>query len=316
VEAQTMQKLLQKQSADPILLKLLYLAFTEWRTIKEPRRPTFIPPPYHHLFKLQSEIGWNQVIAGRMCTTWSEIHDNNPATSSNGDAWMISAIRIMWTCLYSAWKHRCTTKHGTDATTRREQALLRLRPEVEELYKEYDNLEHLDRRILNKPIAELLQLPTNIIENWIFKAKPNIKASLARAKRNREKQHLPIYKLFQSINTNKKSNDTLELRYKRATATAPINEPTPKDSRALQTAASKPQRANINTIKDLRPPTKQNHAMKSFKKVITRAKQTAAITSTQTRYISQIMTTYFTKKEKPAEPEPVIPEPKSDDRPP
>jgi hypothetical protein len=88
----------------------------------------------------------------------------------------------MWQQLYILWKSRCDYHHGTDQQTKREQALLRLQPQVEQLYEAIPQLELQDRRIFSKSSDDLLLLPISNIENWIFKAKPLVKAGIIRAR--------------------------------------------------------------------------------------------------------------------------------------
>jgi hypothetical protein len=119
----------------------------------------------------------------------------------NGVTWAISTIRQIWNQLYLIWKARCDYHHGSDNQSQREQSLLCLQPLAEQLYATSSQLDLQDRRIINKPLEDLLKLPTSNIENWIYKAKPIIKASLLRARIKASKSHLPIHHLF-----NKPSN--------------------------------------------------------------------------------------------------------------
>jgi hypothetical protein len=146
---------------------------------------------------------------------------------------MISTIKQIWHCFYTVWKQRCQTKHGTDAHTKRAQAMLRLQPQIEALYSEHDNLEFMDRRILNRPINELLQLPTATLDAWVYKATPTNKAGLIRARTNRARQHLPIFQIFQTAQ-------------KRAMLTAA---PSNKPIRAQQTSTTN-QQPPINNPSD------------------------------------------------------------------
>lgn len=197
--AQQVQQAHKQHPIDPVLKKLLYLAITEWRTTASPPIPDFIPVAYHQLFKSQSAIGWNHIINGRFSNEWTAVHDNNPATTTSGDTWLIVTIKSIWHANYHIWKHRCDTNHGTDAESKRTQALLKLRPQVEQLYAQQQFLELQDQRIFSKPIAELLESPTSTIENWVYKAKPLIKRGIHRANINTKKQHLPIHPYFYKV---------------------------------------------------------------------------------------------------------------------
>jgi hypothetical protein len=67
-------------------------------------------------------------------------------------------------------------------------ALLRLTPQVEDLYQQIPTIPETERHIFQKPKEETLGLPLFTLENWIFKAKIRIKASRAREARKLIKQ--------------------------------------------------------------------------------------------------------------------------------
>lgn len=119
--AQTeLEKKLTTTTADPILLKLLILAFTEWRTQDHPKIPPFITGAYIKLFQQQSKIGWTHVLQGRISTEWVRIHDQraqHTKVKRNGVQWFSAAIGSIFEKLYCVWKCRCAAQHGIDHTT-------------------------------------------------------------------------------------------------------------------------------------------------------------------------------------------------------
>jgi hypothetical protein len=64
-------------------------------------------------------------------------------------------------------------------------ALLRLTPQVEQIYQEKSTIPSTEQHIFQKSKEELLELPTFALENWIFKAKIRIKASKKRESQKR-----------------------------------------------------------------------------------------------------------------------------------
>lgn len=70
-----------KIDIDPILNYYLYLALTQWKTNPHPPQPEFCTGKYQQLFKKQSAIGWDQIMAGRLTTEWVDNSRTNTTTS-------------------------------------------------------------------------------------------------------------------------------------------------------------------------------------------------------------------------------------------
>jgi hypothetical protein len=378
-EAEQIHQHINQQISDPILLKLLHLAITEWRTQKSPPVPAFIPPAYHQLFKSQSAIGWNQIVNGRFSTDWITIHDQNPATRSTGETWLIITIKALFQSVIRIWKARCNMNHGIDTESKRAQALLRLQPIVQQLYEQKNKLELPDQRIFSKSIDSLLEAPASIIENWIYKAKPLVKQGVHRANTNAKRQHLPIHSFFKTarittvqtvqntqlnpdrstlitntshteleqepvLSTNEQPRAETRAKQTAATRTKPtvakgakpkatktkskLTATRPKSirhhqkstNRAQQTAARRAQptaEADINATRAQQPAALRVQPTAEADLPEPRAPQTAATTRKHSKYIPQLLTTFFKKLTTiPEPPNPVIPQPKSDDRPP
>lgn len=78
---------------DPILLYLLTMSITEWKTIQQPSIPSFLCiETYITLFQEQSKIGWNQIIYGRFTKTWVDIQNQYGEHNDNGIQIISTAI--------------------------------------------------------------------------------------------------------------------------------------------------------------------------------------------------------------------------------
>jgi hypothetical protein len=174
---------------DVKLLCLLTLAITKWRTTKSPPRPDFLTPNLYALFDTQSQIGWDQIILGRFSKKWIFSTEQDNVTNT------AYIIRTIWYQAHEVWLNRCSRSHGIDSYSKSKMALLRLTPQVEQIYKEQPNLMSTDQYIFKQTIEETLNLPTTHLNNWIFKAKKKISKSKEQKKRTK-KNHLPPHPFF------------------------------------------------------------------------------------------------------------------------
>jgi hypothetical protein len=128
------------------LLKLISLAITHWRTTCTPDTPTFLHPRFHHLFKSQAKIGWNQIINGRFSSKWIEAIASECSHPTN---WLAYTISQIWHQTFEVWKIRCDKNHGTDHKTQHSRAILRLTPQIEAIYEQQstseDHATHLQK---------------------------------------------------------------------------------------------------------------------------------------------------------------------------
>jgi hypothetical protein len=187
------------KNIDNTLIQLITLSILEWRTTKSPARPQFLQPQYHQLFHAQSLIGWDQIIQGRFSTQWQRLQQQiNPKIPVT---WISFTIRTIWYYVYDIWKFRCNTNHGSTPQNRRQRALLRLTPKLITLYNHQNDIDPIDKNIFEKTQEEMLQLPTHILEKWIYKAHIRITDSIKRQKQKTRQNHHPILTYFYRIVT-------------------------------------------------------------------------------------------------------------------
>jgi hypothetical protein len=275
---ETIQKKLHNysKSIHPTLIKLLTLSITEWKTISQPPRPSFVQPQFYQLFESQSRIGWNHVLYGRLTTHWSS---SQYAIDSTTPTWISYAIRQIWSQFHVIWKYGCDTNHGINKEDKRRRALLHITPKIQHLYSQQDQISPNDSQIFDTPISELILLPTQTLERWIFTASRRIKESIKR-QQIYTKQHLqPIRNFFQRVIPHIPVNP----RHRVINCSRTITNPT----------------TNHNT----QEPTEEQH------------QQNNQIQRIAPRYTTRSILNYFQTTQHES-PDPVIPVPQSDYRPP
>jgi hypothetical protein len=142
------------------LFNLLKLSITEWQTTTCPTMPGFLHLSFQYLFQRQLQIGWNQVIQGRLVKAWSTL-PNQPDIDDQTITYMIKQILSE---IYS-WTIRCNRNHGTDSTTKRQRAMVRLQPQLQEIYNKNDIPCNTESHIFKLSFSsDTMKLPTSTLE--------------------------------------------------------------------------------------------------------------------------------------------------------
>jgi hypothetical protein len=197
---QQLQDRIQKYNKhlNKIIIKLIILAITEWRTTPHPPRPSFVTPQYYDLFQQQSTIGWNQIIHGRFATTWNTLQTS--FSTKVPINWLTYIIRTIWHNMYEIWKHRCNVNIGITPNDKRQREILRLTPKIQSLYNKINLVSPEDIDVIfNHTYDEMLLLPPHTIDKWIYQAESRIAASIKRQKQQTITTTHPIKKFFQRI---------------------------------------------------------------------------------------------------------------------
>jgi hypothetical protein len=165
----SLQKRISKQpQVHHYLIKLIILAFTDWKTTEHPVSPTFLQHKFHTLFHQQSSIGWNHIIYGHFSKEWLQAVNPNTRISKK---WITHVRREIWSHIYEVWKSRCDQNHGPDTSSKHIKAMLQLQPQVVEIYNSQSTAEPSEQYIFQNPIQKTLQMPIAAIETWLFKAR-------------------------------------------------------------------------------------------------------------------------------------------------
>jgi hypothetical protein len=163
------------------IIKLMILAITEWRLTPHPPRPSFITQPFYNLFQQQSTIGWDQIIHGRLSSSWNSLQRSFSQKAPT--TWLPYMIHTIWYHSYKIWKHRCNVNIGITPQDKWQRELLRLTPKIRSLYNKISQIAQSDvETIFNYKYEEIILLPTSTIEKWIYKADIRIAASIKRTR--------------------------------------------------------------------------------------------------------------------------------------
>jgi hypothetical protein len=218
--AQTCAKL----QTDPILTQILSIGFRNW-TQNAPfywdnTRP--LPPKYWTLIQQQQEIGWRQLLSGRMTKEWSRLQADydhiqklrrldgvhalpgcgGAAASSimlprTGTQWTSVIITEIWRLWEEAWTQRNASVHGLDRESRayhlREKDTLRLRT----IYQHRTDYEPSVQELLYDTVEEHLHTSTsNAIHNWLQVHETTFIQSLKKVKKRALRGMRSIYSYF------------------------------------------------------------------------------------------------------------------------
>jgi hypothetical protein len=113
--------------------------------------------------------------------------------------WLSHTIRTIWHLVSKLWKHQCDINNGTTPDDKRQRALQRLTSKIHSIFEKQDQIDPSDKHIFDKSCDQILQMPTNRIERWIFKAEIRIKESIEQNKQNTQRTTYAIQHFFQRI---------------------------------------------------------------------------------------------------------------------
>jgi hypothetical protein len=184
-----------KLAIDPVLIRLIIYALTEWRLQQELIVPAFLPQTYLLLFQQQSKIGWNQIMKGRLTHRWV-YHQDMYAPNNQGLTKLSLLVTTIYTEIYKIWKNRCDIQHGKTQADIDDKTKYQIEPRVQALYATRTRLNYLDQLQFDTPIAEIMALPVNHLEHWLQRTTKIVKASLKRARHQDQLQMRPLQFYF------------------------------------------------------------------------------------------------------------------------
>jgi hypothetical protein len=132
--------------------------------------------------KDQNSIGWGRMYSGQISQDFQTVHNaerphgshDRHANAATLSDWASKLITLLFDQVEDQWKFRNETLHGRD---RAENSLFRralLQEKATRLYAHAGTLLALDRPILSRPLATILDLPNQSLEVWISQAEPTI----------------------------------------------------------------------------------------------------------------------------------------------
>jgi hypothetical protein len=130
----------------------------------------------------QNEIGWNQVVQGRISKTIIKVQNdhveaNKHITKVHRDPnrWLQKIIIALWSNTTTIWKSRCEEKYGKDREDQRRIRSKKLRARIEECYKKRHLLLHEDQKLYKVGMHSLITKNSNILEAWLNTIEPLLK---------------------------------------------------------------------------------------------------------------------------------------------
>jgi hypothetical protein len=166
-----------------MLKRILVHAISYWHTTDNPQIPDFLPLEHHNLFQAQSQIGWSQVLKGRWSTQWVKLHGEHAQRNKSkmkGENWGSTTICHIWEIIYDIWKHRSNTQH--EQVSKGQATFRRLEPKVPALYSMQENLDHVDKWVLDRPLREILALQPPSLDRWVHRTDKFVKAGIKQSK--------------------------------------------------------------------------------------------------------------------------------------
>jgi hypothetical protein len=144
--------------------------------------------PIHLQTQTTSPLTWVDFLQGRLDSHWEWMMDDHyylqgtREATNTGKLWSRKIILFMWEQLYELWLQRNDIQHAKDnkdkMSFQREEATKNIRT----YYSYSPYLLARDRaKLLGQPLAELLQLKTYVLRDWIKTHEQSIKRAIADA---------------------------------------------------------------------------------------------------------------------------------------
>ena len=141
-----------------------------------PTNYRYDPVKHRHIadaFESQCNIGWDEMIRGRISTKWGDImqkhyHTTKAPRALNRETWENMMISNLWTIFDNTWKARNGLLHGKNDTETRELLNTKLNKSIQDMYK-YDRhtISPYDRRLLQTPLTTILHKNTAYKQAWL-----------------------------------------------------------------------------------------------------------------------------------------------------
>jgi hypothetical protein len=201
----TLDKFHDLAKTDPHLSNLLWVGIlhSSGLPIDIGQETAHFPEAFKLVAQRQSEIGWTQLMHGRLTQHWGiayESHCLQQETSMPGDEWIAKVIQLLWEYFLALWKVRNADRHGRDHDAKERLERARLELKIRALYaKEHDLTETAARGIFQEPIETLLERPLRMIRSWLIRAEPYITQELKSTKIRRRMKNSDIRTFFPEV---------------------------------------------------------------------------------------------------------------------
>lgn len=119
----------------------------------------------------QQEIGWSNILRGRLTKSLTEAIDQQTNHHGSGEKWIVASIKSIWKTMLKLWSIRNSTLH--DKTREKEEQLWMeiMHNKVQKCYEVKHQLTAIDRaKLFDSPIEELLRKDKETIKAWLTMA--------------------------------------------------------------------------------------------------------------------------------------------------
>jgi hypothetical protein len=177
-----LRQTLRDCGTDPAIRSLLLQGISGWFATGDPVQPLQPPdthPFYHHLLDAiaqQNAIGWDQILRGRLSSTWGLCYTSWAAYSPSPDtdrpldscAWTSRIIKWSWDLVHALWKHRNKRLFNASSTVPTTATHLRLQAKVRDRYFRSRDLPRQDLDTYFHEDVDLFQLrQPHVLEAWV-----------------------------------------------------------------------------------------------------------------------------------------------------
>jgi hypothetical protein len=140
-----------------------------WKVNKE-----LYPQQLHKAIESQNEIGWHQIIYGRISMELTKAQEQFyrwrglPESTHNGQRWTRNLLYQVWKTALLLWKNRNEAKHKRDTQAQEQHHRQQLFTWVQHCYNQAHILSAVDRNhLFQKTIEERLQETPQNIQAWV-----------------------------------------------------------------------------------------------------------------------------------------------------
>ena len=155
---------------DPHIVLVIITNIKSWRSDGPIIFPHQAPKIIQEVITWQNEIGWYNLLLGRMVLGWEEIQQLyyvSLGRRNTGKAWLMKIIAKVWEVSWDQWDNRNDVLHNSlTAAKKRDQDLVNQQVQVK-FTRGTTGLRHRFHHWFNKPLHSLLRLSVKSKEQWL-----------------------------------------------------------------------------------------------------------------------------------------------------
>jgi hypothetical protein len=174
-------------------------------------------PRFMALLHAQKELGWEQIVQGRLAKQWSRIQDDYLDQHNHrlkldrkfhsGEIWTRKLITLLWSTVRACWDHRNSSRHG-NTKEENHHAIWRSRllVSIRALYNEAPHMLAADRDTLALPLENCTKKSPAGLELWLRRTCTIAKLSKQDALAALKRTYKNITEYFKPRKKNPKEN--------------------------------------------------------------------------------------------------------------